>query len=117
MKATMASLSGRPWSGFGPTYRRTFPALFFTVLTAGTGFAAGVLAAAATGARALLVASDFGLPACFLAAAFFAGFGTAVAVAALDGFSAFFSVSALSVSVLPVSVLSVAILSAPVLAF
>src|SRR5262249_6772673 len=41
------------------------------------GFDADVLAAGATGARALLAASDFGLAAAFLATAFFAGLAAA----------------------------------------
>jgi hypothetical protein len=46
-------------------------------LEAGAAFAAEVLAAAGTGARALLTASDFGLLAAFFTA-FFATFGASL---------------------------------------
>jgi len=70
------------------------PALFLGVaLVAGL---AEVLAALATGARALLVESDFGLAAAFFATAFFTGFGLSSSppafglalLAALAGFAA-----------------------------
>src|SRR4051795_5100276 len=84
MKATMASRLGKPLSCFLFTYPRALPALFFAgVLGAVAGFAADVLAADATGARALLTASDFGFAAAFFAAAFLAGFGASGSVGAL----------------------------------
>src|SRR5207237_9563547 len=76
IKATMASRLGKPLSCFLFTYPRALPALFFAgVLGAVAGFAADVLAADATGARALLTASDFGFAVAFFAAAVLAGFG------------------------------------------
>ena len=75
------------------------PALFLGVaLVAGL---ADVLAALATGARALLVDSDFGFVAAFFATAFFAGFGESSSppafgfAAALAGFAAFLAPLAL----------------------
>src|SRR5262249_35702402 len=53
------------------------------------GFDAEVLASAATGARALLAASDFGLAA-FLATAFFAGFAAASSPSVFAFFGAAF---------------------------
>src|SRR5258707_6525249 len=83
MKATMASRAGKPLSGLLFTYPRALPALFFAgVFDAGGGFAADVLAADATGARALLTASDFGFAAAFFTAAFLAGFGASGSVGA-----------------------------------
>src|SRR5215472_2077271 len=88
MKATMASRDGKPRSCFCFTYPRAFPALFLAgVFAAAFGFAADVLAAAATGARALLTASDFGLVAAFFTAAFFAGFGAAPTLLSGSGFA------------------------------
>src|SRR4051812_29888685 len=92
MKATMASRPGKPLSCFLFTYPRALPALFFAgVLGAVEGFA-DVLAAVATGARALLTASDFGFAAAFFAAAFLAGFGASgsAALAAVFFGAAFF---------------------------
>src|SRR5437868_4069571 len=61
-----------------PVHPRALPALFFAgAFAAAAGFDADVLAAGATGARALLAASDFGFAAAFLATAFFAGFAAA----------------------------------------
>src|SRR6185436_15675728 len=69
------------------TYPRALPALFFAgVLGAVAGFAADVLAADATGARALLTASDFGFGAAFFAAAFLAGFGASGSTALATAF-------------------------------
>src|SRR2546421_9777312 len=71
----MASRAGKPVSGLRFTYPSALPALFLAgAFAAGAGFAADVLAAGATGARALLTASDFGLLAAFFTAAFLAGF-------------------------------------------
>src|SRR3954452_22170329 len=83
MKATMASRAGKPLSCLLFTYPRALPALFFAgVLGAAAGFAAEVFAAAATGARALLTASDLGFAAAFFTAAFLAGFGASGSVGA-----------------------------------
>lgn len=61
------------------------PALFFAgALVDAAGFAAEVLAPDETGARALLVASDFGFAAAFLAAAFLAGLASASPLAFAD---------------------------------
>ena len=85
----MASRLGKPWSCFFFTYPRALPALFLAgVLDGLAGLAADVLAADATGARALLTESDFGFAGAFFAAAFLAGFG----VSGSAGFSADFSV-------------------------
>ncbi len=73
------------------------PALFFAgVLGAAAGFAADVLAADATGARALLTASDFGFAAAFFTAAFLAGFGASGSVGALALAAAFFGAAFLA---------------------
>src|SRR6186713_2053488 len=83
-KATMASRLGKPLSYLRFTYPRALPALFFAgVLGAVGGFAADVLAADPTGARALLTASDFGF-----AAAFLAGFGASGSAALSAAFLA-----------------------------
>jgi hypothetical protein len=69
------------------------PALFFAgVLGAVAGFAADDLAPDATGARALLTASDFGFAAAFFTAAFLAGFAASgsTALAAVFFGAAFF---------------------------
>src|SRR6202007_2003463 len=92
MKATMASRAGKPWSCFGFTYPLALPALFFAgALVGDAGFAAEVLTADETGARALLIASDFGLAAAFFAAAFLAGLAAASpsSLSFLAGFAAF----------------------------
>ena len=62
------------------------------------GFAADVLAADATGARALLTASDFGFTAAFFAAAFLAGFGASGSAAFAAAFfgAAFFAAAFLA---------------------
>src|ERR1700688_3160727 len=78
---------------FVPLYPRALPALFFAgVLAAGAGFAGEVFAAAVTGARALLtasdLASDLGLAADFFAAAFLAGFAAVAAASTLAGLAA-----------------------------
>jgi hypothetical protein len=94
MKATIASRAGKPLSCFLFTYPRALPALFFAgVLEAGAGFATDVFAEEATGARALLTASDFGFAAAFFTAAFLAGFGASGSVGALAAFfgAAFFA--------------------------
>src|SRR5579883_954204 len=78
-------------------FQRAFPALFFaSVLGVVAGLAADVLAAFATGARALLMASDFGLAAAFLTVAFLAGFGASASSAApaLAVFAAFATLAA-----------------------
>src|SRR4051812_36105480 len=97
MKATMASRLGKPLSCFLFTYPRALPALFFAGGLDAAGFAADVLAAEATGARALLTASAFGLAAVFFATAFLAGFG-ASGSAALSVFlaAAFFGAAFLT---------------------
>src|SRR6185437_12260237 len=71
MKATMTSRPGNSLSRCLATYPLALPALFFA--TGFATFAGDVLAVAVTGARALLVASDFGFAAGFFAAAFLAG--------------------------------------------
>src|SRR5438309_10263484 len=99
IKATMASRPGKPLSCFLFTYPRALPALFFAgVLGAVAGFAADVLAADATGARALLTASDFGFAAAFFAAAFLAGFGASESAALAAAFfgAAFFAAAFLA---------------------
>src|SRR5215470_14681448 len=71
-----------------PVHPRALPALFFAgALGAVAGFDADVLAAGATGARALLAASDFGFATAFLAAAFFAGFAAASSPSAFAFFA------------------------------
>src|SRR5262245_17214459 len=88
----MASLAGKPWSGFCFTYPLALPALFFAgAFPPPAGFAAVVLEPDATGARALLVASVLGFAAAFFAADFLAGLASASpsALAALAGFAAF----------------------------
>src|SRR6187402_2587881 len=100
IKATMASRLGKPLSCFLFTYPRALPALFFAgVFGAAAGFAADVLAADATGARALLTASDFGFAVAFFAAAFLVGFGvsgSAVLSAAAFLAAAFFGAAFLA---------------------
>src|SRR5207245_929061 len=99
IKATMASRLGKPLSCFLFTYPRALPALFFAgVLGAVAGFAADVLAADATGARALLTASDFGFAAAFFAGAFLAGFGASASAALAAAFfgAAFFAAAFLA---------------------
>src|SRR5260370_34908799 len=81
IKATMASRPGKPLSCFLFTYPRALPALFFAGGLDAAGLAADVLAAEATGARALLTASAFGFAAAFFTAAFLAGFGASGSVA------------------------------------
>src|SRR6195952_1254758 len=86
MKATMASRLGKPLSCLLFTYPRALPALFFAGGLVAAGFAADVLAAEATGARALLTASAFGFAAAFFTAAFLAGFGASGSTALAAAF-------------------------------
>src|SRR6185436_2002381 len=87
----MASRLGKPWSCCFFTYPRALPALFLAgVLDGAAGLAADVLAADATGARALLTDSDFGFAAAFFAAAFLAGFGASGSVPLSALLAAFF---------------------------
>ena len=86
MKATMVSRPGKPWSCFVFTYPRALPALFFAGVLGAVGGFAEVLAAAATGARALLTASDFGLVAAFFTVAFLAGLGASRSGRLVDSF-------------------------------
>src|ERR1700692_4670221 len=88
IKATMASRLGktlsRRWATRSASYPLALPALFLAtglVVLAAEVLVAEVLAVAVTGARALLAASDFGLAAAFLIAAFFAGFASTSALA------------------------------------
>src|SRR5262245_47549168 len=70
---------------------RALPALFLAgALVDAAGFEAVVLAAGATGARALVAASDFGFAAAFLATAFFAGFASASSASGFAFAAAFF---------------------------
>src|SRR3954469_2529486 len=98
MKARMASRAGKPWSCFRFTYPLALPALFLAgAFAAGAGFAADVLVAGATGARALLTASDLGFAAAFFTAAFLAGFAAASSLSALEvSLAAFFGAAFLA---------------------
>ena len=70
-----------------PVHPRALPALFLAgAFSAAAGFDADVLAAAGTGARALLAASDLGSAAAFLATAFLAG----LAASSLSGLASDF---------------------------
>jgi len=77
----MTSRPGNSLSRCLDTYPLALPALFFA--TGFATFAGDVLAVAVTGARALLVASDFGLAAGFFAAVFLVGLAAGLELSAL----------------------------------